>query len=49
MLRRRSNSDSVAKDNPDMYDMKHGIKMGVPKDGCDDAKVSLKWKKSHIF
>ena len=23
----------------DMYDPKHGVKMGIPKGGCDDGKV----------
>ena len=27
--------------NPNLYDAKHGIKMGVPSDGCDDAKTNL--------
>jgi len=27
--------------NPALFDKKHGIKMGVPSDGCDDAKVTF--------
>ena len=25
--------------NPALFDKKHGVQMGVPADGCDDAKV----------
>ncbi len=34
-----------AMSNPALFDRKHGIQMGVPSDGCDDAKV----RKSYFF
>ena len=27
--------------SPDLFDAKHGVKMGVPTDGCDDGKTAL--------
>ena len=27
--------------SPDLYDQKQGVKMGIPSDGCDDAKTNL--------
>ena len=36
-----SNSGGAIQPNNQLFDAKHGIKMGVPNGGCDDAKTSL--------
>jgi len=35
-----TSSLAAAASMKDLYDDKHGVKMGVPNGGCDDAKVS---------
>ena len=38
----RSPHGSMSNSPNSLYDEKHGIKMGVPTDGCDDGKVSYR-------
>ena len=44
----RSPHGSMSNSPNSLYDEKHGIKMGVPTDGCDDGKVSYR-SESPIF